>query len=224
MARLTATECAPGPRARAPTPAPGTLDSKFPASTPGPAGVRSRGNGRTASGTGWAWRRGGGGCTAASGRRATRAGTAYARAPPATPSTRAPGPTGCRTDTALRLTLMAEHTKDNGCAACGTGTACGPPRPSGWRRTTAAARGTTGGPCPRWPRRARPTPPSAARIAWTRRAAASSSRATPTNPPAAAGPSSKNRRKDYSLTNIWKLVSQKRTWANGRTTNAMHSE
>lgn len=69
--------------------------------------VHSRASGRTARGTGWAWRRATGGCTAASGRRATRAATACARAPPATPSTKAPGPMDFKTDTAQKHTPTA---------------------------------------------------------------------------------------------------------------------
>lgn len=71
------------------------------------AAAHSKGSGRMARGMGWAWRRGTDGSTAGSGRRATRAGTACARAPSATPSTREPGPTDCRTVTAQKLTRTA---------------------------------------------------------------------------------------------------------------------
>lgn len=69
--------------------------------------AHSKVNGRMASDTAWAWKRVTAGCTVASGRRGTRAATACARAPSATPSTRAPGPMDSKTDMAPKHTQMA---------------------------------------------------------------------------------------------------------------------
>ncbi|XP_063838654.1 uncharacterized protein LOC135087793 [Ostrinia nubilalis] len=212
-AKPTATVFVLDPKARAPTPAPGTLASRFPVSTPGPVAAHTRANGRTASDMDWAWRPATGGCTAASGRRATRAATACARAPPATPSTRAPGPTDFKTDTALKLTLMAEHTKDNGCAACGTGTVCERRRPSAWPRTTEEAREGTEARSPRWrTRRGRRTLPNDARRAWTTRAEASCLRPAPRNR-AAVVRWQKNLKRDCYLNYVSSVVQESWTSA-----------
>lgn len=68
--------------------------------------VHTRANGKTANDMDWVWRPATVGCIAASGRKVTRAAMACARAPPATPSTRAPGQTDSKTDTALKRTPM----------------------------------------------------------------------------------------------------------------------
>ncbi|XP_047545381.1 uncharacterized protein LOC125077446 [Vanessa atalanta] len=174
-ARPTVTVCVLDRKDRGRTPAPGTLDSKYPASTPGPVEAHSRDNGKTANGTVWAWKRATAGCTGASGLKATRAATASDRAVQATPSTRAPGPTASKTDMVQKHTPMAEHTKDNGCEDSGMDTECVHRHPSVWHLTTAGVRGITADRSHHWRRRrARRTPPTGEQHEWTMPEVASS--------------------------------------------------
>ena len=69
-------------------------------------GVSLKATGRMGSATAWVLRVAASGCTGASGPRASRGATVCASQPRPRPSTRAPGPTGCRTATAPRHTPM----------------------------------------------------------------------------------------------------------------------
>lgn len=74
--------------------------------TPGPVGTCIRATGRKENDTDSAWKRRAGGFTEESGPTGSRAATESARARTPRPGTRAPGATGCRTDTAWRRTVM----------------------------------------------------------------------------------------------------------------------
>lgn len=69
--------------------------------------VHTKDNGKTANDTVWVWKRATGGCTGASGRRATKDVMASGRAAQATPSTRAPGQMASKMDMVQKHTPMA---------------------------------------------------------------------------------------------------------------------
>merc|ERR1719348_2013951 len=133
-----------GPRVRASTAARGTLGSRCLACTRGPAAVSTRATGRTGRGTDWALKAEEGGSTGESGPRASRAGMEFASQRPLRRSTKALGPTACRTGMAQKHMQMAAHTRVSGYEGCVTGTEYAPAPLSEWHHIPREGKG--GGP------------------------------------------------------------------------------
>merc|ERR1712106_156462 len=115
MERPMDMEYALDPRARANTPAHGTMGSRCPAFTRGPVEVFMKATGKTVNAMDWGLNLEGDGYIGESGPRASRGGTGSDSPPQRPQSMRELGPMDSKMAMALKLMRMEEPIKANGC-------------------------------------------------------------------------------------------------------------